>query len=84
MCGYISLMLFSTGTCVNMIGTYFCQCESEYTGKYCDVHIDPCQHRPCHNFGICMPTIGQGYSCVCLQGMHGCTSFKTLDFHWLM
>lgn len=33
-----------------------CACEKGFTGKYCNLRIDVCLSRPCHNGGICANT----------------------------
>ena len=37
----------NTGTCVDQINGYKCQCQPGYTGIDCDVDIDECQSSPC-------------------------------------
>ena len=39
----------NTGTCVDRINGYKCQCQPGYTGIDCDVDIDECQSPPCFN-----------------------------------
>ena len=39
----------NTGTCVDQINGYKCQCQPGYTGIDCDVDIDECQSPPCFN-----------------------------------
>ena len=39
----------NTGTCVDQINGYKCQCQPGYTGIDCDVDIDECQSFPCIN-----------------------------------
>ena len=39
----------NTGTCVDQINGYKCQCQPGYTGIDCDVDIDECQSSPCIN-----------------------------------
>ena len=39
----------NTGTCVDQINGYKCQCQPGYIGIDCDVDIDECQSSPCIN-----------------------------------
>ena len=41
--------ILNTGTCVDQINGYKCQCQPGYTGIDCDVDIDECQSFPCIN-----------------------------------
>ena len=49
---YLCSLFYSisnTGTCVDQINGYKCQCQPGYTGIDCDVDIDECQSSPCIN-----------------------------------
>ncbi|XP_026556878.1 slit homolog 1 protein [Pseudonaja textilis] len=55
------------------LGSYRCVCPSGYKGKYCDLSVDGCSHRPCENGGTCLPQEGDGasFKCACVDGFEG-------------
>lgn len=51
---------------------YRCECLPGYTGKHCDIGIDPCQSSPCLNNAICIPDFAaRNFVCVCQPGYVG-------------
>lgn len=60
------------GRCIDGIGTYTCECSSEYTGEYCSEDVDECALHPdiCQNGATCANT-NHGYSCICVNGYEG-------------
>ena len=52
------------GACVNLVNSYFCQCNYGYTGSQCQNLIDNCANGPCRNNAPCINKIG-GFDCVC-------------------
>ncbi|XP_038044521.1 fibropellin-3-like [Patiria miniata] len=43
--------------------SYFCQCNSGYTGRHCDSPVnDPCSGNPCPSSTVCVVS-GAGYTC---------------------
>jgi hypothetical protein len=65
-----------TGTCVDGVTNYTCDCDAFYSGDHCETDIDECslsgpEGFPCHvYFGDCTNTEG-GYECVCKPGYEG-------------
>lgn len=55
------------GTCVNVPGTFRCDCTIGYTGPRCEVNINECASSPCFNDGTCLDERGR-YKCVCMDG----------------
>ena len=56
--------------CVNIPGSYNCQCKAGYTGPNC-VDINECAlPHACANNTVCLNTLGS-YSCSCQVGYHG-------------
>jgi len=51
----------NSGSCVNEIDKYVCQCTDNYTGEHCEIDASlpsPCEPNPCLNEGICIPNTG--------------------------
>ena len=38
-------------TCVDLVGSYRCQCVAGYSGRNCEVDINECAGSPCQNEG---------------------------------
>lgn len=77
---YLCSLFYSisnTGTCVDQINGYKCQCQPGYTGIDCDVDIDECQSSPCIN-GTCVNKVN-GYNCVCQAGFNGTRCEKNIN-----
>jgi hypothetical protein len=56
-----------------MVPDFYCSCPSQYTGRQCEVPVQPCGGGFCSNGGLC-----QGGVCQCTQGWFGqnCTQDK--------
>ena len=49
---------------------YICVCNSQYTGRFCDMPFDPCLSNPCKN-GMCIQDSLLGFTCQCQHGFTG-------------
>ena len=73
----------NNGTCYDLIAQYKCNCSSNYTGKNCDIRIDPCTAlSPCKNGAVCHVISDFNYTCACAAGFVGklCTNRTTWGF----
>lgn len=43
---------------------------SGFTGKNCELEVNPCDSQPCLNGGSCIAD-GLTFTCACLPGYHG-------------
>ncbi|XP_044171678.1 uncharacterized protein LOC114977630 isoform X6 [Acropora millepora] len=59
-------------TCVNLVGSYRCNCAPGYTGGTCQTDINECSPNPCQNGATCVNLIGS-YRCDCAPGYLGST-----------
>lgn len=65
------------GTCINTIGSYYCQCYEHYQGNDCSIPIDSCISNPCmaSNSISCASVMSQSnsidYNCTCRVGFTG-------------
>lgn len=58
----------NNGTCehLNETNKISCSCRSEYTGKYCESIVSPCNSNPCKLNQYCIISNSNlGYSCEC-------------------
>ena len=55
------------GTCVNMPGSYRCDCLPGFKGGRCEMNINECESNPCQNEGTCIDERG-GFRCICMPG----------------
>ncbi|KAI1895278.1 hypothetical protein AGOR_G00104650 [Albula goreensis] len=59
--------------CVNLQGSYNCQCHSGYQfgfdGRTC-IDVDECRSQPCHSEATCYNTLGS-FECQCRAGFQG-------------
>uniref|UniRef100_A0A8C5PBH1 Cubilin n=1 Tax=Leptobrachium leishanense TaxID=445787 RepID=A0A8C5PBH1_9ANUR len=70
----------NSGTCIDLLDSFFCLCTSRWQGTACAEDVNECQMYDgtalgCHNQGTCVNTRG-GYSCSCPPEWFGpqCTS----------
>ncbi|MEE6466793.1 hypothetical protein FKM82_007054 [Ascaphus truei] len=70
----------NSGTCLNLLDSFFCLCASKWQGPLCADDVNECQMYDgtalgCHNGGVCVNTPGS-YSCTCTPEWNGphCTS----------
>ena len=55
------------GVCVNIPGSYRCDCPTGFSGPRCEANINECESNPCQNEGTCIDERG-GYRCLCMPG----------------
>lgn len=62
----------NNGICVNIVGSYSCNCTTQFYGSNCELDIDECAGSEplCENGGFCVNHYG-GYQCGCLFGFGG-------------
>ncbi|XP_050328157.1 cubilin homolog [Bactrocera neohumeralis] len=70
------------GTCINMFGSFLCQCTKNFEGATCQKDVNECAlyagtDLGCQNGGQCVNQHG-GYNCICTAGWYGihCTQRK--------
>ncbi|XP_077347020.1 cubilin isoform X1 [Lithobates pipiens] len=70
----------NSGTCLNLLDSFFCSCPDNWQGPVCADDVNECQRYDgtaldCQNGGICENTPGS-YSCTCTPEWYGpqCTS----------
>ncbi|CAF4618015.1 unnamed protein product [Rotaria sp. Silwood1] len=61
----ISTGCLNGGSCFN--GS--CCCPPTYTGRLCEISIDPCANNPCQNNALCLST-STGYKCLCSSSVY--------------
>lgn len=57
------------GTCVDGVNSYYCSCETGWSGVNCDLNINDCNPDPCVH-GTCSDGINS-YTCSCESGWSG-------------
>ena len=60
----------NNGTCINLEGSYRCNCPPGFTGINCESDVDECLSAPCKFGGTCVNTVGS-YFCQCPPGRSG-------------
>ena len=78
----MSPQLCGSGTCVNLIGSYKCECQQGFCGNKCGI-IDPCLvENPCQFEGKCVENCKSepDYECECTDGHTGknCTEVRSV------
>ncbi|XP_029656962.2 matrilin-2 [Octopus sinensis] len=58
------------GQCIRKGFFFVCKCRPGYTGRNCQIRVNPCHKRPCKNGGVCM-RLGNGFHCKCRPGYTG-------------
>lgn len=58
------------GICVNIPGSFACNCSQGFTGPRCETNINECESHPCQNEGSCLDDPGT-FRCVCMPGEFG-------------
>ena len=54
------------GQCRDLINSYVCVCDPQYTGTNCNKKMDPCNHNLCQNNAQCVPQANYtSYYCNC-------------------
>ncbi|XP_013908225.1 PREDICTED: delta and Notch-like epidermal growth factor-related receptor [Thamnophis sirtalis] len=73
----------SRGLTTNVDATFFCDCDNDYLGVFCE-EFNACQNNPCQNNGTCMDMaekhIGKNFSCTCLPGYTGGMCQSEIDY----
>ncbi|XP_072026359.1 uncharacterized protein [Amphiura filiformis] len=54
-------------------------CNTGYSGRYCEIGPTGCNNSPCQNNGICVPDGQNGFTCTCINGYFGPTCFYRDD-----
>lgn len=67
---------FHDGICVNLNGSFRCECPDEFTGNLCqDPKLVTCENHKCKNGSTCMDIVndktGDNFTCTCLPGYEG-------------
>ena len=77
---YIIISCTPVGTCFNLVGSFGCLCDSDWSGKTCGQNIDACEDdSPCLHGGICADT-AQSFTCNCTAtGYTGLTCNKNVN-----
>ncbi|EDV24131.1 uncharacterized protein TRIADDRAFT_26446 [Trichoplax adhaerens] len=60
------------------MNSFNCQCLPAFRGRYCQLGVDECLSKPCHNGGTCQNLIG-GYKCTCPPGVTGLSCQNIID-----
>ena len=55
------------GTCMDSFMSFWCSCDSGYTGEDCAIDVDECSSNPCFNGGTCIDE-PNAFSCNCTEG----------------
>lgn len=56
--------------CLNLMGSFNCECVHGFTGQLCEVNVNECASGPCMNGGTCIDLVGE-HQCVCPIGYTG-------------
>lgn len=69
----------NSGTCIQRKDGYDCICQTDFTGKYCELSIRKCDQQPCQNGGLCID-LPNDFNCSCINKWKGktCTSSEFL------
>lgn len=58
------------GQCIETVSSYFCKCDSGWSGTNCTENINECLSNPCLNGGTCIDGIN-GFTCDCTSSWTG-------------
>ncbi|XP_073842383.1 FAT atypical cadherin kugelei isoform X2 [Musca autumnalis] len=61
----------NSGMCHDLGNDFECICAERYTGKFCEIDIDPCASIPCLYGGLCEMHGQNNYSCTCPSHLSG-------------
>ncbi|XP_044526432.1 growth arrest-specific protein 6 [Gracilinanus agilis] len=64
--------------CQDLMGTFYCQCKTGWSGRTCDQDINECNHQNGGCSQICYNHIG-GFSCACYTGYKLLPNNKTCE-----
>ena len=67
------------GKCLNVPGTFECECKRGYSGATCEVVDDLCLSAPCLNKAVCEWSAGSNFTCHCLPGYTGVNCETDVD-----
>ena len=60
----------NNGECEDIIDSYNCRCQPDFTGTNCETKIDHCVGIICHNNGTCVDDVNK-YTCNCVPQFKG-------------
>lgn len=63
----------NSGTCIDRVNSYECECAPHYTGAHCELVTNICDEIICANGGVCYSTsaTSDGFMCLCANGYSG-------------
>ena len=67
------------GKCINLIGSFKCDCYSGFSGENCAEDIDECWSSPCRNQGVCVDGVNK-YACDCPEQFQGVNCNVPVDY----
>ncbi|KAI9547915.1 hypothetical protein NQZ68_012932 [Dissostichus eleginoides] len=67
---FIEVKYFGSAFHGGLIGSFYCHCQSGFSGLFCSPDEDKCLKVKCQNGGTCIPT-QDGYHCRCVPGFEG-------------
>ncbi|XP_062603015.1 uncharacterized protein LOC134264744 [Saccostrea cucullata] len=69
------------GVCAVIRHDFYCSCPQYYTGRRCEVFLNPCSSIPCFNNGLCSfnSSTAEGYTCDCLARYSGSRCAEDLN-----
>jgi hypothetical protein len=61
------------GICIQLENEnqFQCICKEGFTGKNCEINVDPCYSLPCQNGGFCSSFSSDGFTCSCQAQFSG-------------
>jgi hypothetical protein len=60
----------NSGTCIDLVDGFECECIAGYEGVSCGIDTNECMSLPCQNDGVCEDGINR-YTCNCSDGFEG-------------